>query len=563
MNDGVSEIDDENFFLSKDGVSDAQSELLATLDAFYSDKKKDDNSSICRYPARYRWLSDELNATDFPKANCAEYNKIKNRVDPKSVTYVFPSAHINSPASMFGHTFLRINSSYNSKLLSYAVNYSANADADTTNGVVFALKGLFGGYFGQYSLLPYYDKLKEYRDSEQRDIWEYDLNLTQDETLRMFEHIWELNNIHSYYYFFTENCSYNMLWLLEIARPSLHLREHFTYQVSPLETIKVANDEKLIVDTNYRASKRTVLLKYEELLDEKYISYPVEIVDTNLSINIAIKDANITQQMYILESSIEYLEYQYGKNNINKDRYIDLFHKLTIKRAKLGIGKDIDVKIPPNPLHSHRAARVMLGAGSRDGELISYIGVRPVYHDLEDSSYGFLRGTQIEFLNILASYSDDDINLEELTVVSIVSIAQRSEFFKSFSWRTKLGWDRDLFDDKTNFSTSVGAGYSWGNKYGYFYMMLEPIIYFNKNFDAAICGSLGLNIDKYTLTSTNIEATQRFYANGQEQLLLNISEGFRTSQNTQIMLKYEYKDRYIHNKNTKEDTFVGFFKWYF
>jgi hypothetical protein len=63
-------------------------------------------------------------------------------MDPQSVTLVFSSAHINSPASMFGYTFLRIDSSYESKMLSYAVNYAAGADPDKENGMVFAVKGL-------------------------------------------------------------------------------------------------------------------------------------------------------------------------------------------------------------------------------------------------------------------------------------------------------------------------------------------------------------------------------------------------------------------------------------
>jgi hypothetical protein len=564
MVDGKSEIDDKNFFLAKNGDIDAQSELFATIDAFLNDKTQDDNSTVCRYPARYRWLSEKLDAKDFQTASCKDYNKIKNRVDPKSVTYIFPSAHINSPASMFGHTFLRINSSYNSKLLSYAVNYSANANTETENGFIFAIKGLLGGYYGQYSLLPYYEKLKEYRDSEQRDIWEYDLNLTQDETIRMFEHIWELNNIHSYYYFFTENCSYNMLWLLEIARPSLHLREHFTYQVSPLETIKAAQKDKLISGMNYRASKRTVLLKYETLLDDKHISLPVEIVDENLSISKALSNTDKAQKIYILESSIEYLEYQYGKSKVNKEKYLELFHNLTTSRAKLGVGKDLNIKTPPNPINSHSAARMSFGIGARDSELLSFIGVRPVYHDLEDSSYGLLRGTQIEFMNMLASYNNkNEFKVEDLTLVSITSLAQRSEFFKVFSWRTKFGWDRDNLSDSTDFSATVGAGYSWGNKYGYIYMLLEPIIYFNKNFDAALGGTIGLNIDKYKMFNTNMLLTQRFYADSKKQLHIKISEGIRTSINTQVMLKYEYKDRYIQDKYTDETTLGLFFKWYF
>ena len=181
MKNGISEIDDKKFFLSPHGKVNAKAELDATIYALLNETKYDDNSTACKFPARKDWLVKKLKIDTLPKVECKAYNKIITKLNPTSATIVFPSAHINSPASMFGHTFLRINSEYDSKLLSYAINYAANVDESKTNGLFYAFNGLVGGYHGFYSMLPYYEKLKEYRDSEQRDIWEYDLNLTQDE----------------------------------------------------------------------------------------------------------------------------------------------------------------------------------------------------------------------------------------------------------------------------------------------------------------------------------------------------------------------------------------------
>ncbi len=566
MKDGESEIDDPNFFFANNGKTDSKAELEATLEAFFSNEKKDDNSSICRFPARYVWLKEKLHADDFPQATCIEYEKVLNRVDPKSVTLVFPSAHINSPASMFGHTFLRINSSYNSKLLSYAVNYAADANTETENGVVFAIKGLVGGYYGKYSLLPYYEKLKEYRDSEQRDIWEYDLDLTQEETLKMFRHVWELNGTHSYYYFFTENCSYNMLWLLENARPNLHLREHFTYQVIPLETVHALKSEKIIKSISYRPSKRTTLLRYEELIKDRYHQKPIELVKEKIMANDIIKDKSMSfdQKCYILEAAIEYLEYQRSKSKLSKEKYLELFHIFTTTRAKLGRGKDIIIKTPPDPLDSHRSLRIQVGMSGVDGDMRTYLGIRPAYHDLEDSNYGFLRGTQIEFMNLLASYSEEkDFKIEKATIISISSLAQRSSFFKSLSWRTKIGWDNDYLSDKTSFYGGVGAGYSWGNKLGYIYFMLDPFFYIEDKTIGAIGGSVGVSIDKYKTANLNIELTHRFYSTGEEQNIANISQGFRISQNLQLMFRYNYKEKKVQNRYYNEDTLSAILKCYF
>jgi hypothetical protein len=565
MDNNISEIDDKNFFFSKDGNTNPQHELNATLEAFFSDEKKDDNSSICKFPARYFWLKNELNATDFPQANCAEYEKVFKRVDPISTTLVFPSAHINSPASMFGHTFLRINSSYNSKLLSYAINYAADANPDKENGVIFAIKGLIGGYFGRYSLLPYYEKLKEYRDSEQRDIWEYDLDFTQEETLRMFRHIWELNGTHSYYYFFTQNCSYNMLWLLESGRPSLHLRKHFMYQVIPLETVHVAKDEGIINGLHYRPSKRTKLLKYEALIKKKYIHIPIDLVASKTRVQTVVNDQSISlnQKRYILESAVEYLEYQFSRGKVKKEKYLELFHQFTTQRAKMGIAKAIKIKTPSNPINSHRAVRVQLGVGEKEGNSISYLGIRPAYHDLEDSNYGFLRGTQIEFLNLLLSRSDNETKIEKATLLSIVSFAQRDALFHSLSWRMNLGWNNDYLSDKPTFHFDVGAGFSWGNKLAFVYIVADPFVYMDKHLVSGISGAVGLSIDRYKFMNTNMELNERYYDNGINQMLIKIAQGFRTSQNTQIVLKYDYKEKYITHAKSKEETFRAMFKYYF
>ena len=565
MIDGESEIDDPSFFFSENGKTNAKAELNATLDAFLNETTLDDNSSLCRFPARATWLKEKLNIDSYPEVVCKDYEDTLKRLSPTSATLVFPSAHINSPASMFGHTFLRINSKYNSKLLAYAINYAADADPDKTNGVVFAIKGLFGGYFGSYSLLPYYEKLKEYRDTESRDVWEYDLNFTQDEVLRMVEHIWELNGTQSYYYFFTENCSYNMLWLMEIARPSVHLKEYFSYQVIPLETVHATKAEGLISEIHYRPSKRTKLLKYEKLLDAQNLATPKKLVNSEMKIHTIMSDTTISkeQKQYILEASTEYLEYSFSKNSMNKSEYLKLFHQLSRARASLGSGKKLEIQRPQDPIQSHRAVRMTASVGSREGEAIGFLGIRPAYHDIEDSNYGFLRGTQIEFMNLELSYSKDKLELENATILSIVSLAQRSQFFDSLSWRTKFGFDRDYLDEKANFSGTVGAGYSWGNEYAYTYVMVDPLFYVRDSFSAAIGGSLGLVFDGVESMSTNLEITRRYYDSGDAQNLAKATQSFRVSQNFQFKLKYEYKERVFFSETTEEETFRANLNYYF
>lgn len=99
-----------------------------------------------------------------------------------------------------------------------------------------------GGYPGLFALVPYREKLAEYSRLENRDLWEYKLNLTPEETGRMVEHVWELKQVRFDYYFFDENCSFRLLELMEIARPGIELTEQFPLTAIPTDTVRAVKN---------------------------------------------------------------------------------------------------------------------------------------------------------------------------------------------------------------------------------------------------------------------------------------------------------------------------------
>lgn len=101
----ISEIDSENFFLAQDGKTNAKNELLATLHALINEKQFNDNAVACKFPARTFWLQKKLDFKLPYTPQCKEYDALMKKIDAHSVSLIFPNAHINSPASMFGHTF--------------------------------------------------------------------------------------------------------------------------------------------------------------------------------------------------------------------------------------------------------------------------------------------------------------------------------------------------------------------------------------------------------------------------------------------------------------------------
>lgn len=561
MNDGVSEIDDSAFFLAENGNRNASAELNATIKAFYNEVRFDDNATGCLYPARRFWLKQTLHLEDLPVLDCREYDTLVAKMQPRSVTLVFSSAHINSPASMFGHTLLRLDTRYDSKMLSYAVNYAAAADQSKENGVVFALKGLFGGYPGRYSLLPYYDKLKEYRDTDQRDIWEYDLDLSREQVMMMVRHIWELKNGYNWYYFFDENCSYNMLWLIEVARPDVDLRRHFVYQVIPMETVHAANEEGLITQKHFRPSKRTVLHAYEDVLDAEGVDAALALSQGEFSAKAYATKAqpDIQMKRYVLEAASELAQYTFMKGRMDKATYTKRFHSILSERAKLGKGDTLPVQTPSNPINGHRAIRAEIGTGWRDGLPMQTVGIRPAYHDLGESDIGFLQGTQIEFLDLTLRKDAKGAAVEKATILSLASIAPATPFFSPFSWRMHTGWDQGYYRRELTFNLSVGVGYAMGGAWGFAYGMVDPELFYGTGPVTAVKPSLGFVIERFKFIQMNAEAGYRFYDNGVRQWIGTAGVSLRLSQNNMLKIAYDYTGKLDGVQRTAIIEFAHYF----
>ncbi|MBC9044989.1 DUF4105 domain-containing protein, partial [Pseudomonas aeruginosa] len=157
-------VDDERFFLADNGESHPDAELAATLKALYASPSLGDKHAQCVYPARTRWLRQQLQLDDLPQPQCGEYDNWYRDINPHSAVLVFPAAYLNSPSSMFGHTLLRIDqadvTSNNTALLSYALNFGAYIEG-MDNSILYAWKGLMGGYPGLFALVPYREKLAD------------------------------------------------------------------------------------------------------------------------------------------------------------------------------------------------------------------------------------------------------------------------------------------------------------------------------------------------------------------------------------------------------------------
>ncbi|QMV64811.1 DUF4105 domain-containing protein [Pseudomonas berkeleyensis] len=538
-------VDDDAFFLAADGDHDPAAELAATVQALYRPVELGDRHPQCIYPARTRWLKAQLQLDDLPRPDCAEYRNWFADINPHSTVLVFPAAYLNSPSSMFGHTLLRIDQadidSHNTALLSYALNFGAFIEGDD-NSILYAWRGLMGGYPGLFALVPYRDKLSEYNSLENRDLWEYRLNLTPEETARMVEHVWELKQIRFDYFFFDENCSYRLLELLEIARPGIELTEHFPLTAIPTDTVRAVKDAGLIERIDYRPSRERELLARAEPLqaDEQAWALRLSEDPAQLSDNDFLA-LPAERRALIQDAAFRLVRYHANseERSSNAQRSFQLLGAINRNPPP-----PLEVERPPLPEEGHESRTWQLAGGSRDDRAFAEYGLRMAYHDLNDNLDGFPLGAQIEILQLkLRQYENNHWQLQRLDLANIRSLTPRNALLQPLSWQIGGGLERVPGEDGDTplvGHISGGGGYSWQLSDDWLGFALGTArLEYNEDFAAVVSPALGFNsglLWRNPLGNLTLEAAGDYFHNGEVRRRLSLNQQWEVSRNLGLRL---------------------------
>ena len=298
-----------------------------------------------------------------------------------------------------------------------------------------------------FSTIPYYMKVKEYRDFENRDIWEYRLNFSPEQIHRLLLHAWEMGNAYFDYFFFKENCAYHILSLLEIANPEIHLTDKFQYWTMPANTIRVlTQQEGLVEEIAYRPARSTqIKRKQEALVGNEMTLFKEMTTDTTLGTLPNLEALPLKRQAFLLDLTSDYLRY---KGSTDKDKakgYKALNQKVLTKRSLLRIKSPL-FPIKPfteSPERGHETARVGVAFGWREDRLFEEFSIRGAYHDLLDPDIGYTRDAQIELVSIrLRHYQNrSKFRLERFTFVNVLSLAPIDSLFKHPSWKLNVGME--------------------------------------------------------------------------------------------------------------------------
>jgi hypothetical protein len=363
------------------------------------------------------------------------------------LSLVFSSFYINNPGSTFGHTFIRA-SRYRefrtNELLDYAINFAAQDSKD--NVFFYMLKGLAGFYPGRFSVVPYYYKIREYSDHEFRDVWDYDLGLDQEQVDRVIDHAWELGAAHFDYFYFTENCSYHILGLLNVAYDEADLLKGLNpLFVLPIDTVKEMKKHGLIKERKVRVSTYGKLLKETEGLSSQELSLVKEIALDPSKAKAAFGKLDDKRAASLLDASISALDYLKAEAVLmNEKKATEERQELLVLRAENPIVSEelvYNTRAMNAPDDSHGSSRLGIFAGDRYQEgAFTGFEWRAAQHEILDPSQGQLRSAQVVMFDFKFRYQTVDFHSTKV-IVDRFRFIDLKKYQASDFWNDSISFD--------------------------------------------------------------------------------------------------------------------------
>lgn len=448
------------FFLAQSlGPRSPEAELEATIKSFQeSPLSLADEHPACRFPARRLFLEDHLPElkSQLASLKCPGYQAFQDKLQARSLSLVFSSYYLDTPASAFGHTLLRFVKNPDQagtqrfELLDYAANYAAVVTTD--NALLYAVMGMLGGFWGEFAVMPYFYKVREYNDFESRDIWDYELNLTPGQLSWVIAHLWELKQARFPYYYLSHNCSYHILALIDLASPDWQLINRLKPYVLPVDTIRVLAETPGLVKTiHYRPSKRKVLeARLERLSADEQTLLRKSLREKNPAL--LVDPTNPEQSAYRLDAALDSIDFQNAKEIVQEDPEVLSWKRhFLIARSQLGLRtEDPKFELPkaerPDTGHQTSRLQTMLTQSKRGGLGLT-LQHRFALHDFLDPLQGHNPGSSMEMGRFQIRVTPEHeaygektkFWVDDIAVVEVRSLSPLSPFFRKLSWKAYFG----------------------------------------------------------------------------------------------------------------------------
>lgn len=438
-------ITDNQFILSKD--FSLKNELNITINGFYLPKENYQNINNhpqCKFPSRLLFITHELNVSnsEFPKINCQDFNTYKMKAPADKISLIYASENVKNPSSMMGHTFLKYSGkNYQDREVEHAITFYTVLDS--INLLVLAYQNIFSGMKGLFALQPYKKIVKQYTEKENRNVWEYQLKLSEYRRKLIYYHIWELKDIDMKYFFTSYNCSTVIYYTLSLANPKIY--DDNKLWITPLDTVKFLYKYNLIEKSELFPSNEWLIKMTAENLNSNEINNIKDIVKNKKYNKISKLDFNTLK---LLEA---YSSVKYKNNDISIDEFKIFKNSINNSTKNNGNTFDISKYKSPNKIPNER--QIGIGYKNINEDEFLKLSFLPASHLLNDNNKEYFGESELKigYLSILVN--KDEIELEEFTLYGMKSYIPYNTLTDDLSYQFELAVKKEYSEDMSYIDT--------------------------------------------------------------------------------------------------------------
>lgn len=452
----VSAIHSSGFFLAGDaGRSSPLLELQATVAALQAapSAAADNTHAQCRFPARLAWLRSQL-TLNLPAVDCPNWRSWSRDARIDTVSLVLATGYLGNPASFYGHTLLKFRSAgtpSTANLVDPTVNYGAIMEG-RDDPLTYIAKGVFGGYDGGFSDIDYYFHRSQYGETELRDLWEFELELSPAEALQVAAHAWEVLGQRYQYFFFRRNCAFRMAELVEIIDAVSLIPPQRPWTIPQALLQRAAEQQRpdgrpLLRSVHYEPSRQSRFhASYTSLSPAAATVFHGLALQPALSPREGFDALPLTERHAVLDALIDYHQFVADPKDREVGRLHPMYGAALAERYRQPPGPRLAAaRKPPPPQHSRAPGWLQLALqySSATKQQQALLRLRPAYYDPLDAEAGHLPLAALAMGDVsLRLDRRQGLRLQQLDLIAIDSInpgvsglpGDRGE-----AWRIKLG----------------------------------------------------------------------------------------------------------------------------
>jgi Domain of unknown function (DUF4105) len=494
-----SEVLSPDFFLSPTDLFSPSRELHATVEAMRQTfGPSPDLHPICKFPARAVWLSHNglLTLNQKPHQVCPRLSQWAQMDQLQSTSVLLVSGYLGNPASTFGHALIRFNSRKSMPmggLLDNSINFGA-AVPEGEPIATYIAKGLLGGYEAGFSDGPYFSHDFTYSHRESRDMWEYELALSQVQQELLAYHLWEIVGKKFKYYFLKSNCASRMAELLALVMEEDALIDRASVWFAPVEMFHRL--ERQYGDRWFTAMHH--IPSGERLLQHEFQSLPPalrqisnEIIRLASNMNALLAPLSQADQVKVLDFLLSHFNYRVTAED-TKVEESTLLARNQVLKARLalpvGLPSEVPIKVPTkiSPASVTAPMRFSLGMVHDDAlnKPFTQLQWAPFSYDL--TGHNALEGSELVVADMrwnLLTQSKGQMVLERLDLIRVKKhhiTSARIEGESRMSWQMRMGWQRLYTVGKEGRLQAVAQwGAGWAQNLGanmYAYGLVDGVL---------------------------------------------------------------------------------------